>query len=485
MQPAIDKAIKNLSNPPLPKHTKQTILSISHIWSNFEIVQEKLRKMNKLDIDIRVVLPRIKQLQNTEIPLPGKNLNLKLSRVENNFSILTSKTRPKKLSFLANNGKVYHYLFKFQEDLHLDERIMQMLNVTNSILCQNSFQIGFKARHYAVTPLGHKSGLIEWVDHTLPMYEIYRAFNTAKFGAHSKKPIEIFNEKLKKYEIDSLSSRKNWPKEKMLAIHSELACETPDTLLSREIWLLAPTSMVLLDKKHTLSRSCAVASMLGYIIGLGDRHLDNVLVDMKSTEFVHIDYNVCFEKGLRFKIPETVPFRLTQNMVNAIEINLFKNSATKAVDILKQNTEALITLLDAFLHDPIFDWTLNVEEQQEILQRKREEEQAAVTRVLFRSRLAEIRYQWSENKDIIINNLQDINQQKLQLNNHQQEYNVIQNRINSIHQTLSSDLILKNMNQNQLNSYAINEYNKFLSFVNKTDNLRTFLFDREFFNKAS
>lgn len=38
-------------------------------------------------------------------------------------------------------------------------------------------------------------------------------------------------------------------------------------------------------------------SMVGYIIGLGDRHLDNVLIDMTTGEVVHIDYNVCFEKG--------------------------------------------------------------------------------------------------------------------------------------------------------------------------------------------
>ena len=40
-------------------------------------------------------------------------------------------------------------------------------------------------------------------------------------------------------------------------------------------------------------------SMVGYIIGLGDRHLDNVLIDMTTGEVVHIDYNVCFEKGQR------------------------------------------------------------------------------------------------------------------------------------------------------------------------------------------
>lgn len=38
---------------------------------------------------------------------------------------------------------------------------------------------------------------------------------------------------------------------------------------------------------QTYSRSTAVMSMIGYIIGLGDRHLDNVLVDLATGE-------VCF-----------------------------------------------------------------------------------------------------------------------------------------------------------------------------------------------
>jgi phosphatidylinositol kinase/protein kinase (PI-3 family) len=52
--------------------------------------------------------------------------------------------------------------------------------------------------------------------------------------------------------------------------------------------------------------------MVGYIIGLGDRHLDNILIDFNTGEMVHIDYNICFEKALKLLIPEIVPFRFTQ-----------------------------------------------------------------------------------------------------------------------------------------------------------------------------
>lgn len=61
-------------------------------------------------------------------------------------------------------------------------------------------------------------------------------------------------------------------------------------------------------------------SMIGYIIGLGDRHLDNILVDLTKGEVIHIDYNVCFDKGRSLRVPEKVPFRMTQNIENALGV---------------------------------------------------------------------------------------------------------------------------------------------------------------------
>jgi len=86
------------------------------------------------------------------------------------------------------------------------------------------------------------------------------------------------------------------------------------------------------------SQSVAVMSMIGYVIGLGDRHLDNVLVDLGTGEVVHIDYNVCFEKGLQLRVPERVPFRLTQNLIRALGLcgveGVFRNSCEQVRPVL-------------------------------------------------------------------------------------------------------------------------------------------------------
>lgn len=112
---------------------------------------------------------------------------------------------------------------------------------------------------------------------------------------------------------------------------------------------------------HRFSGSVAVMSMVGHILGLGDRHLDNILMDFHTGDIVHIDYNVCFEKGLRLKIPEIVPFRLTQTMQAALGVTgvegAFRQSCESVLETLRQNKDVILMLLDVFVWDPLTEWT--------------------------------------------------------------------------------------------------------------------------------
>ena len=37
-------------------------------------------------------------------------------------------------------------------------------------------------------------------------------------------------------------------------------------------------------------------------------------------QVVHIDYNVCFEKGKNLRVPEKVPYRMTHNIETALGV---------------------------------------------------------------------------------------------------------------------------------------------------------------------
>uniref|UniRef100_A0A1B0CB21 PI3K/PI4K catalytic domain-containing protein n=1 Tax=Lutzomyia longipalpis TaxID=7200 RepID=A0A1B0CB21_LUTLO len=65
--------------------------------------------------------------------------------------------------------------------------------------------------------------------------------------------------------------------------------------LAKLLWLKSPSSEVWFDRRTNYTRSLAVMSMVGYILGLGDRHPSNLMLDRLSGKILHIDFGDCFE----------------------------------------------------------------------------------------------------------------------------------------------------------------------------------------------
>ena len=62
----------------------------------------------------------------------------------------------------------------------------------------------------------------------------------------------------------------------------------------------------------------SISSIVGYIVGLGDRHLRNIMIDSATGQLIHIDFGILFEKGRLLSVPEMVPFRLTRELVDCL-----------------------------------------------------------------------------------------------------------------------------------------------------------------------
>ncbi len=63
------------------------------------------------------------------------------------------------------------------------------------------------------------------------------------------------------------------------------------------------------QKRLNFTKSVACSSIVGYIVGLGDRHVQNILVDKLTADVVHIDLGIAFDQGKCLPVPETIPFR--------------------------------------------------------------------------------------------------------------------------------------------------------------------------------
>jgi phosphatidylinositol kinase/protein kinase (PI-3 family) len=111
------------------------------------------------------------------------------------------------------------------------------------------------------------------------------------------------------------------------------------------------------------TRSVAASSIVGYILGLGDRHVHNILIDMGTAELVHIDLGIAFDQGQLLPTPETVPFRLTRDIVDGMGVSgvegVFRRCCESTLRVMRLNTEGLIMLLEVFLYDPLCMWRLD------------------------------------------------------------------------------------------------------------------------------
>ena len=98
------------------------------------------------------------------------------------------------------------------------------------------------------------------------------------------------------------------------------------------------------------SKSVAVNSIAGYVVGLGDRHLSNILLDTRSAEVLHIDLGIAFEAGTVLPIPECTPFRLTPDVVDGLGVSgvegVFRQNAEATMRVLRAERHAILTIVE-------------------------------------------------------------------------------------------------------------------------------------------
>ena len=144
--------------------------------------------------------------------------------------------------------------------------------------------------------------------------------------------------------------------------HAALA-NTAGHDLSKVLWLKSSHSEQWLERRTHYARSLAVMSMVGHILGLGDRHPSNLMLDRRTGKVLHIDLGDCFEVAMhRDKFPERVPFRLTRMLVHAMEVSgvegTYRLTCERVMRVLRDNRDSLLSMLEAFIHDPLISWRL-------------------------------------------------------------------------------------------------------------------------------
>ncbi|CAH1797711.1 unnamed protein product [Owenia fusiformis] len=297
---------------------------------------------------MNVTLPTTSGPHSEHDPFPMEQVYI--DGFDDTVEVLPSLQKPKKITMKGSDGKRYVMMCKPKDDLRKDCRLMEFNSIVNKCLRKDpeSRKRQLHIRTYMVVPLNEECGLIEWVDNCHGLRNIL-------IKIYKDKKIYMTGSELKQCRLQITATLE----EKMRVYKTKLLPRHPPVFKE---WFLKtfpdPTSWYM--ARQSYARTTAVMSMVGYILGLGDRHGENILFDSTNGDVVHVDFNCLFNKGDTFDWPELVPFRLTRNMVDAMGPmgyeGLFRRACEVTMRVMRDQMDPLMSVLKTFIFDPLVEW---------------------------------------------------------------------------------------------------------------------------------
>ena len=294
-------------------NNKQLYLNIINNQIEFknelEDISQKIKKINsnKFEELLSDILDIEKKefMHNTEHCLPiepeiqikgicsGKCIVFKSAKrpIKYTFKIKQENRSAKYNHF--GDEQYYELIFKSGDDLRQDQLILQIINFMDSLLKSEHIDCEFTT--YKILATSKSGGFVEFVPNSTTYYDIIKKYNTLenKFKEQINNP-EEYQKKIEKF-INSLAGY------------------------------------------------CAV----NYILGIGDRHNENVMFRNNGNIF-HIDfgYILCNEPNF-FSF---IPFKISKDMVNCMggkKSDNYRNFKQKCVNtylLLRENARTIINM---------------------------------------------------------------------------------------------------------------------------------------------
>ena len=300
------------------KNTTNTIFQISlqkikdniskDIYKKAKISFDFIKKITNIQSDnIENSVNNINQfLLNNSVYLPFKK-DIKIVEISKNYIIKDSNSKPIIFEFIYEDDTTQKIMYK-REDLRKDYIIHKIIQLMKIILNKN--HISNNTLIYKILPINTQSGLIEIVPDSITLYDINLKHNYT----------------LQNYILD-----KNINK-------------------------------TIESVKYNFISSLAIYSVITYCLGIGDRHLDNIMITNNGTLF-HIDFSFCLGNDPKLMKPS---IRLTQEMIDMIGgiqsdsykqflnlCNLYYNTIRKHTTIISIFIQLLVNIDNSFNIDTL------------------------------------------------------------------------------------------------------------------------------------
>lgn len=355
--PLSTSAFDEMRSTPLPEYPK----GMRNIVQNLRVAAQQT-----VSLKVSESAPELSNREGFQIPVFGtystsRATQITIKSIVDHVEIVKSKVRPRIIQLVGSDGHSYKFILKGRDDLRIDQRAMQVIELVNTLVKSHIVT-------YSITPLSASMGVIQYLNGTKSMWakiKHYRQY-VAKMvpSRNTNIPYEVENElylgRVGLRDYGNVLMFHQIPGNEKLECYREIAQRTQDRVndLREILWLSASSSATWLSYQRNFTTSAAVMSIVGNVIGLGDRHPNNILIDEATGTLVHIDFGDALWTAVnRPFLKETVPFRLTRMMTTAMGPTgydgPFRSMAEHVMTAIKGHGEAIMSILKIFEKAPI------------------------------------------------------------------------------------------------------------------------------------
>jgi Phosphatidylinositol 3- and 4-kinase len=209
-------------------------------------------------------------------------------------------------------------LYKHDDDLRQEAFAIQFIRTCSDILKASGLDM--KLLTFQCIPVGIKRGFVEWVPGSVTLSEICDPFGSIlpmKSPVDGRESPQHSNKAgLSKYgSLRRLSGQQNeslrlLATSRMTGARGSIANDPIQDYLRSVAFDPKAPYFIRRDVMDTYVKSCAGYGVITYVLGVGDRHLDNLLLH-QSGSFFHCDFSFILGSD-----PKTyLPMRMTEDMV--------------------------------------------------------------------------------------------------------------------------------------------------------------------------
>ncbi|KAF3703361.1 DNA-dependent protein kinase catalytic subunit [Channa argus] len=299
-------------------------------------------------------------------PLP--EYHAKITGFDERVKVMTSIRRPKRLIIRGDDEQDHPFLVKGGEDLRQDQRIEQLFGVMNILLSHDAActHRDLQLHTYQVIPITTRVGLIEWMENTCTLKEFLYNTMTPKENETTKRCPEIYSKWLSTFSnAKNLAcygaAYKKATRAETVSNFLKLLQHVPSDLLKRAFLKMCNSPEAFLFLRTHFISSHALLCVSHWILGIGDRHLSNFMINMETGGMIGIDFGHAFGSATQFlPVPELMPFRLTRQFVNLMEplkeSGLIQSIMVHSLRAYRAEPDLLLNTMDVFVKEPSLDW---------------------------------------------------------------------------------------------------------------------------------